>query len=361
MYNNNSNNSNNNNNNNKNNNNIPSESKQQLICSEKFQNAIKDLIQIHSNDFLAIEEEFQTQKTKWNDEKKQLLEIIEKLKVKNKELKLILMQQHQLGNISMDSIINSSFGSNSDNLTPIRGNGMNLNTSPGVFNKDSHRYNSDRIFDDFLSPSTPASKSASTSPISAIKKNNNNNKTEKSPKDTKNTTNTSTSTPTNNTSKKRKKKDTVEEEKELDELDLPNEQPLQYDNNNNENNNENDNDNDDFDIFKPNNSQNNNIIIDLDNEENNNINKPSSQSTIINNLSKQRNTNKKIKIKEVIRNQEEREKLQGFDCAHCKEFYDAVLGDDESKKKQMLNQCSRHRHNDEPPSTPPGFWDFEFK
>ncbi|XP_051267101.1 DNA endonuclease RBBP8 isoform X1 [Dicentrarchus labrax] len=59
----------------------------------------------------------------------------------------------------------------------------------------------------------------------------------------------------------------------------------------------------------------------------------------------------------VIRNKEERRKLQGTTCKEC-EIYYAHLPEEERQKK--LSSCSRHRFLYIPPSTPENFWEVGF-
>jgi len=70
--------------------------------------------------------------------------------------------------------------------------------------------------------------------------------------------------------------------------------------------------------------------------------------------------NKGYKYVEVVRKKADREKLKGFSCAECEKFYkDENLTD--SKKKEILNRCSRHRYQDTPPpNTPDEFWEVGF-
>ncbi|KAG8571075.1 hypothetical protein GDO81_011518 [Engystomops pustulosus] len=60
---------------------------------------------------------------------------------------------------------------------------------------------------------------------------------------------------------------------------------------------------------------------------------------------------------EVVRNKEERRKLQGHTCKEC-ELYYADLPEEERAKK--LSACSRHRFRYIPPSTPENFWEVGF-
>jgi len=61
----------------------------------------------------------------------------------------------------------------------------------------------------------------------------------------------------------------------------------------------------------------------------------------------------------TVRGREERQKLLGFDCGECAEYYQAKLEEGLSKDQiiRLLNQCSRHRGLFRPPLTPPKFWD----
>ncbi|XP_014479423.1 PREDICTED: protein gamma response 1-like isoform X2 [Dinoponera quadriceps] len=56
------------------------------------------------------------------------------------------------------------------------------------------------------------------------------------------------------------------------------------------------------------------------------------------------------------RSKADRAKLNGSDCWECEEYYKNLsLSKEELKKRK--NQCSRHRHKYERPTTPEGFWD----
>ncbi|GFO10330.1 DNA endonuclease rbbp8-like [Plakobranchus ocellatus] len=58
---------------------------------------------------------------------------------------------------------------------------------------------------------------------------------------------------------------------------------------------------------------------------------------------------------EVVRKKSERDKLDGFSCKQCHEFYkNSGLSEEELKKK--LKACSRHKERYQPPSTPEHFW-----
>ncbi|XP_059839892.1 DNA endonuclease RBBP8 isoform X5 [Hypanus sabinus] len=60
---------------------------------------------------------------------------------------------------------------------------------------------------------------------------------------------------------------------------------------------------------------------------------------------------------EVVRNKEERRKLQGHTCKECEVYY-ADLPEEERLKK--LANCSRHRFRYIPPNTPENFWEVGF-
>lgn len=47
-----------------------------------------------------------------------------------------------------------------------------------------------------------------------------------------------------------------------------------------------------------------------------------------------------------------RENLKGYCCAQCEKFYKLAELD--------LSEISRHRYEETPPTTPPGFWDLTF-
>lgn len=63
----------------------------------------------------------------------------------------------------------------------------------------------------------------------------------------------------------------------------------------------------------------------------------------------------------AVRKKEDRQKLDGWECEQCKNYY-AVVGDNltTAEKKQRLKLCSKHR--DKYPvcsTTPPGYWDIK--
>jgi len=64
-------------------------------------------------------------------------------------------------------------------------------------------------------------------------------------------------------------------------------------------------------------------------------------------------------IGEVVRTKEARQKLNGFDCRECGEYYQSKLEEGLSKDQIMkvLNKCSKHRGYFKPPLTPEKFWD----
>lgn len=68
----------------------------------------------------------------------------------------------------------------------------------------------------------------------------------------------------------------------------------------------------------------------------------------------------------VVRGREARAALQGFDCEHCRGFYQATSGigngqacGQQSRPRAAL-KASRHRMEHEPTTTPRGFWDLSF-
>ena len=70
--------------------------------------------------------------------------------------------------------------------------------------------------------------------------------------------------------------------------------------------------------------------------------------------------NTDYKYAEVVRNKEEREKLNGYTCHECEKYY---ASDNLTKEemKGILKQCSKHRHRTSPPpSTPDDFWSVGF-
>jgi len=72
------------------------------------------------------------------------------------------------------------------------------------------------------------------------------------------------------------------------------------------------------------------------------------------------------KYHEVIRKKNERRSLQGRDCPSCRAFLDAVCKDCDGKdngifdRKELVQDCSRHRTKHEPDQTPSGFWELSF-
>lgn len=74
------------------------------------------------------------------------------------------------------------------------------------------------------------------------------------------------------------------------------------------------------------------------------------------------NNNKTFKYVEVIRKKADRELLPGYECEQCRMFYDAINEGSNVPfdRKKFINDCSRHKHLFEPPSTPPDFWEVSF-
>lgn len=66
------------------------------------------------------------------------------------------------------------------------------------------------------------------------------------------------------------------------------------------------------------------------------------------------------KFSEVVRKKNDREKLNGYDCRECRQYY---AGDNltEEQLKLVLKNCSKHRHQSTPPpDTPEDFWEVGF-
>ena len=68
------------------------------------------------------------------------------------------------------------------------------------------------------------------------------------------------------------------------------------------------------------------------------------------------------RCKEVIRGKDRRRAMQGYDCAECEKFFNAICenSDGAFNKADMLKQCSRHKSNWVPTQTPPDFWEMGF-
>jgi hypothetical protein len=60
-------------------------------------------------------------------------------------------------------------------------------------------------------------------------------------------------------------------------------------------------------------------------------------------------------INQTIRNKKERDKATGHKCELCQKFY-TILEDSENTEL-ICNECSRHKTNENVPSTPQGFYD----
>ncbi|XP_070533986.1 DNA endonuclease RBBP8-like isoform X2 [Ptychodera flava] len=61
---------------------------------------------------------------------------------------------------------------------------------------------------------------------------------------------------------------------------------------------------------------------------------------------------------QVVRKQEERRKLNAFDCKQCQEYFGG-LGLSDSQKAERMKECSRHRGKYIPPSTPEHYWEMD--
>ncbi|PIK45250.1 hypothetical protein BSL78_17894 [Apostichopus japonicus] len=66
-----------------------------------------------------------------------------------------------------------------------------------------------------------------------------------------------------------------------------------------------------------------------------------------------------FKHREVVRKHDEREKLKGFDCKQCAEFYNGMQLTD-TQREERMTACSRHRGRYTPPSTPEHYWSIGF-
>ena len=83
-------------------------------------------------------------------------------------------------------------------------------------------------------------------------------------------------------------------------------------------------------------------------------------SAFFDKLLNKKNRKPDFKFSEVVRKKGDRDKLKGFDCEECRKYYasDQLT---EEKLKEVLKQCSRHRHQSTPPpSTPDEFWKIGF-
>ena len=61
---------------------------------------------------------------------------------------------------------------------------------------------------------------------------------------------------------------------------------------------------------------------------------------------------------EVVRNKAARKLLPGHTCLGCQKFYDAIdkSAFTEDQRKELINNCSRHRYKFQPPATPDHYW-----
>ena len=73
-------------------------------------------------------------------------------------------------------------------------------------------------------------------------------------------------------------------------------------------------------------------------------------------------TGKVAKVIEVVRGKDARKALRGFDCEHCRQFYEGFVKQyGEERAAQMKQECSRHRSRFTPPKTPEGYWDLSMQ
>mmetsp|Transcript_11833 Transcript_11833/g.33805 ORF Transcript_11833/g.33805 Transcript_11833/m.33805 type:complete len:948 (-) Transcript_11833:2940-5783(-) len=69
------------------------------------------------------------------------------------------------------------------------------------------------------------------------------------------------------------------------------------------------------------------------------------------------------KFQEVVRDKDRRRAMKGFECEHCRAFYEALAKGGSGKdfnREEMVCQHSRHRSNHAPDLTPDGFWELSF-
>ncbi|XP_064597657.1 uncharacterized protein LOC135464097 [Liolophura sinensis] len=62
---------------------------------------------------------------------------------------------------------------------------------------------------------------------------------------------------------------------------------------------------------------------------------------------------------DVVRKRDERQKLKGYFCQECEDYFKDV-GLSEEERAQRMQKCSRHRARYVPPSTPEHFWSIGF-
>jgi len=76
---------------------------------------------------------------------------------------------------------------------------------------------------------------------------------------------------------------------------------------------------------------------------------------------KEKEVDKEYKYVSVVRKKSERESLPSYECAQCRSFYEAVGNDGgPNLRKNLVNNCSRHRSRHPPSNTPADFWDIDF-
>ena len=69
------------------------------------------------------------------------------------------------------------------------------------------------------------------------------------------------------------------------------------------------------------------------------------------------------KIVEVVRKKDVRKSMYGHTCNHCEDFYKNIYPDDEEKRNEMIQNCSKHKtkYKEPQPGTPEGFWDLDIQ
>ena len=69
---------------------------------------------------------------------------------------------------------------------------------------------------------------------------------------------------------------------------------------------------------------------------------------------------KPFRHKETVRGRDAREQLNGYECIHCANFFEAMEAGGVENVAGLCNGCSRHRAAFTPEQTPAGFWCIEF-
>ncbi|GAM23218.1 hypothetical protein SAMD00019534_063930 [Acytostelium subglobosum LB1] len=305
-----------------------------VICGENLQAAIKVLISAHSKDVLKIEREFQRQKNIWSEEKTKLIQYTKRLKEKNRLLIQIIkehgLQQQQGHDVVVVDDTLSHPPAQQQQCTVISSTTMTTKTTTSSMTSSTKSVDEEEEQDEMNEEGSEGSDDGFSDfrpKRNSLKKGEDQG-----------------SSTTDNKQKNKKRKSSEPSNEVNDDLDLPlvNDRHLEEE--------------EELRLLQS--SQPGKKTPMMANKYGDN-----GASRIVSPTPSTGSSNgnqKKYKYREVVRNKAEREKLKGFECDHCKEFYKAVLGDDFDQKMLLLNQCSRHRQQDETPPTPPGYWDFNF-